>query len=359
MANERRKIKKGNVTRSKTGDVNHQAARKALRKAKLLIQSVKERKTKLNASVKTTPAAKTIPSAKKASNMKRQGSKLLKGQQTTTIKKEKTNKPKSVQLRKTTDNILNKVNTKTKLQDQKIGKKITQKLEKQINKKIEIPQTNKTITDNTEETLEYAVPLNDYWNSLSFGTKSYDSLFSYQVDTPHIWADPTVWNIVYAAVPTEYSIPDQEFVNVLSQRIAWNLLQSTLPQENTPTFNSMMQALTNPPVHSYSESMPDNLTSSDFYESDSFELSPFDSGPDGSNISVSLDLPDPGDNLIDVTAETDVPADGHVIADTTFDVPDTVDTIDDTRNAINNGIGSPPDNLFEPTVQDSTNANSL
>jgi hypothetical protein len=79
-----------------------------------------------------------------------------------------------------------------------------------------------------EKANEYAVPLNDYWNSLSLGNKMYDSLFSFQVDTPNIWPDPIVWNIIYAAVPPEYSIPDPEFIHELTRNVAGGILKPTL-----------------------------------------------------------------------------------------------------------------------------------
>lgn len=313
MPKARGKIKKGNVARSKTRNVNHPAARKALRRTNNLIQTETGKKSK------QIPSAKTTLSTESLQNKQKQVNKVMKSQQPASIKKKKTSNQKTAPLRKTTPNILNKVNAKTKTRVQQIGKKITKKTEKKI------PQPN---TDIMEDTLEYAVPLNDYWNSLSFGTKSYDSLFSHQVDTPHIWADPTVWNIVFAAVPTEYAIPDQDFVNVLSQRIAWNLLQSSLPEENVPTLDTMMQALTNPTVPSYSDTTTDPQTFPEFYETDSFELDPYDDALDGVDMAVSPDVPDPADS------------------------------IGDTRHVIENGIESPSDNLSEQSVKDSTNENS-
>lgn len=79
-----------------------------------------------------------------------------------------------------------------------------------------------------EEANEYAVPLNKKWNSLSIGNDMYDSVFSFKVDTPEIWPDPLVWNIIYAAVPAEYSIPDPEFTHELARNVAWGMLQPTL-----------------------------------------------------------------------------------------------------------------------------------
>jgi chromosome segregation ATPase len=79
-----------------------------------------------------------------------------------------------------------------------------------------------------EEENEYAVRLNDHWNSLSLGKDMYDSLFSFKVETPHVWPDPLVWNIVYAAVPPEYAIPDPDFTNELTRNVAWGMLKPTL-----------------------------------------------------------------------------------------------------------------------------------
>ncbi|MFC4765825.1 hypothetical protein [Effusibacillus consociatus] len=111
----------------------------------------------------------------------------------------------------------------------------------------EVENEDETESEKNEDTLEYAVPLNENWNSLSTGTNLYDSIFGFQVDTPNVWPDPTVWNIVYAAVPADYTIPDPVFINELSQRVAWNLVQETLPEDNSSNFNNFIEALIQPP----------------------------------------------------------------------------------------------------------------
>lgn len=64
-------------------------------------------------------------------------------------------------------------------------------------------------------------------NSLSLGNGMYDSLFSRNVETPDVWPDPDIWNIVYAAAPPEYSIPDREFTNELAKIVDQELLEHT------------------------------------------------------------------------------------------------------------------------------------
>lgn len=70
-----------------------------------------------------------------------------------------------------------------------------------------------------------AVPLNSNWNSLSLGTEMYDSLFSFTVNTPQVWYDPLVWNIIYAALPTGYTMPDPAFMNILRTITARELMK--------------------------------------------------------------------------------------------------------------------------------------
>lgn len=70
----------------------------------------------------------------------------------------------------------------------------------------------KQLSNNNEVT---EVPLNSNWNTLSLGTEMYDSLFTFTVDTPQVSYDPDVWNIIYAALPSDYTIPDPEFLNFL------------------------------------------------------------------------------------------------------------------------------------------------
>lgn len=74
---------------------------------------------------------------------------------------------------------------------------------------------------NKDETKDTS--LNPNWNSLSLGTDMYDSLFSFKVDTPQVWYDPLVWNIFYAARPSDYTIPDSKFVNILRTATSQNL----------------------------------------------------------------------------------------------------------------------------------------
>ncbi|WP_018131669.1 hypothetical protein [Effusibacillus pohliae] len=105
--------------------------------------------------------------------------------------------------------------------------------------------------DEQESPLEYAVPLNRNCDSLSPGNNLYDALFSFEVETPPVWVDPTVWNIAYAAVPAGYSIPDPVFVNTLAQRVAWQLVEPTITTANpTPAtsslFNRFLQILARP-----------------------------------------------------------------------------------------------------------------
>lgn len=250
MANGSGKIKKGNVK----GIINprtviNPVAKKALRRAGLLAQNAKTEQLSNSVSVKKNTAA---------ASKKRQGNKVIKSQTKVLSQNRSTDNQKSETLLKKAP-LLKKVNGKgkktaaTTKNSRQLLKKNGKLLTKQNEQKTEKTKTNEPITKKTEEPLEYAVPLNEFWNSLSLGPKSYDSLFSHNVDTPHIWADPTVWNIVFAAVPTGYSIPDQSFINVLSQRIAWKLLENTLPEENPSTFDTMMEAITYPSVPDYSE----------------------------------------------------------------------------------------------------------
>jgi hypothetical protein len=75
-----------------------------------------------------------------------------------------------------------------------------------------------------EEANEHAVPRNNHWNSLRLGNM-YDSLFTFKVDTPHVRPDPLVWDVICAAVPPDYSIPDPEFTNELTRNVALGLLK--------------------------------------------------------------------------------------------------------------------------------------
>ncbi|MGM0923026.1 MAG: hypothetical protein ACQEWW_17735, partial [Bacillota bacterium] len=98
--------------------------------------------------------------------------------------------------------------------------------------------------DSEEEAIEGAVPLNKNWNSLSLGTEMYESLFSCKVDTPQVWIDPLVWNIVYAAVPSDYTIPDSKFVNSLSTHVARELLKPTFSPDKSQKLDSFLDNLT-------------------------------------------------------------------------------------------------------------------
>ncbi|WP_110927968.1 hypothetical protein [Bacillus massiliglaciei] len=85
------------------------------------------------------------------------------------------------------------------------------------------------------------VPLNSEWNSLSLGKNMYDSMFSFQVDTPQVWYDPLIWNIFYASVPAGYSIPDMKFITVLSTGIARQLLRPTFTYDQSQQFESFLK----------------------------------------------------------------------------------------------------------------------
>ncbi|WP_217996365.1 hypothetical protein, partial [Alicyclobacillus shizuokensis] len=64
-------------------------------------------------------------------------------------------------------------------------------------------------------------------SSVSFipESKTYESLFSVKIDTPHVHPDPAVWNLIYSSVPPGYSIPDPEFISELSRHVATGKLK--------------------------------------------------------------------------------------------------------------------------------------
>ncbi|WP_018131673.1 hypothetical protein [Effusibacillus pohliae] len=119
--------------------------------------------------------------------------------------------------------------------------------------------SNRTVTRHAEKqdadlADENSVPLNDYWNSLSLGYSMYDSLFLIAEPT-QTWPDPLVWNIMYAAAPAGYAIPDPAFVQVLSTAVAWLLLKPTLPEQTLP-YDSFLQALAQIPGEVEDEATP-------------------------------------------------------------------------------------------------------
>ena len=108
----------------------------------------------------------------------------------------------------------------------------TQQLEHSIT--VNTNHTEKITTENS-----FAVPLNTNWDSLSLGTEMYDSLFKFKVNTPQVWYDPLVWNIIYAALPHDYTMPDPKFVNILRTATARELMKPVL----SPNFNSFLNPL--------------------------------------------------------------------------------------------------------------------
>ena len=97
--------------------------------------------------------------------------------------------------------------------------------------------TNHTEKMTTENAL--VIPLNTNWNSLSLGTEMYDSLFPFKVNTPQVWYDPLVWNIIYAALPHDYTMPDPKFEDILHYASARDLMKPVL----SPYFNSFLNPL--------------------------------------------------------------------------------------------------------------------
>ncbi len=138
-----------------------------------------------------------------------------------------------------------------KLQTQNVNlsmenKKLKTENEKLLleNAKLKTETTNDIKAETEDQSPEGAVPLNSNWNSLSLGTEMYESLFSCKVDTPQVWIDPLVWNIFYAAVPSEYSIPDSKFVNILSTNVARELLKPAFTSDQSLKLNSFLDKLT-------------------------------------------------------------------------------------------------------------------
>ena len=64
------------------------------------------------------------------------------------------------------------------------------------------------------------------------------------MNTPQVWYDPLVWNIIYAAIPTDYTLPDPRFLNILRAATARELMKPILSSSSSNDLNSILNSLT-------------------------------------------------------------------------------------------------------------------
>ncbi|GAX91995.1 hypothetical protein [Effusibacillus lacus] len=188
------------------------------------------------------------------SKKKTSSSKLRKNKKVAKRRNKQTFKKRKLKTKKKNRQKRSKARPKTT----KKSKTRNTKKTKNTSKKQPSKSKNSKQKKDKEELLEYAVPLNTNWNTLSPGDKLYNSLFSFEAETPNVWMDPLTWNIVYAAVPTGYSIPDPAFINVLSQRVAWNLLQPTISDNNSIDYNRFLATITHEEATAFQSEMKDS-----------------------------------------------------------------------------------------------------
>ncbi|MFD2168567.1 hypothetical protein [Tumebacillus lipolyticus] len=88
------------------------------------------------------------------------------------------------------------------------------------------PESENHVQNEVTEDTSFA-PLNE--ESTSSEEAEYDSIFSLKGEAPEVEPDPIVWNAIQDAVPSEYAIPDQSFVQELRQEEAAESDEQTPP----------------------------------------------------------------------------------------------------------------------------------
>ncbi len=88
------------------------------------------------------------------------------------------------------------------------------------------PESENHVQNEVTEDASFA-PLNE--ESTNSEEAEYDSIFSLKGETPEVEPDPIVWNAIQDAVPSEYAIPDQSFVQELRQEEAAESDEQTPP----------------------------------------------------------------------------------------------------------------------------------